>query len=105
VHVTICTLGGRPVFRRREVAMAVVDAVRWLRDVRKAKVYAFCVVPDHMHLLMSVRVISRSRSIQGRFRRDATNLGGRLRSAPRRRRRQHQIPTDRLGPMERYRRS
>jgi putative transposase len=55
VHVTVCTLGGQPVFRRPELATAVVDSVDWLRDVRKAKVFAYCVMPDHLHLLVSIR--------------------------------------------------
>jgi REP element-mobilizing transposase RayT len=53
-HVTICSLDGQPLFQRRELALAVVDSVFWFRDVRKAKVYAFCAMPDHLHMLVSI---------------------------------------------------
>jgi REP element-mobilizing transposase RayT len=43
---------GRKPFTERAVAEVDVDSLNWLREHRGVCIYAYCLMPDHLHLLM-----------------------------------------------------
>jgi REP element-mobilizing transposase RayT len=51
--VTIATLDRRPVFASRDIARASVDILRTRSENKAVPVYAFCIMPDHVHLVLS----------------------------------------------------
>src|ERR1700733_11588045 len=53
--VTMCVLGRRPVFRNSNIAAIAVDELNRFRDNGWYWIYAFVVMPDHVHLLMRLR--------------------------------------------------
>lgn len=40
---------------RAELAELVVETLSWLRENRGIEVYVYCVMPDHVHLLLRPR--------------------------------------------------
>jgi REP element-mobilizing transposase RayT len=50
--VTNCVQGRYPVFANPVHAQPVLDALIWLRGNRGLAVYAYCLMPDHLHLLI-----------------------------------------------------
>lgn len=50
--VTICALPGTSPFTDARLAEAVVSSLHWLRANRGIKIYAYCLMPDHLHLLL-----------------------------------------------------
>jgi REP element-mobilizing transposase RayT len=50
--VTICALPGTSPFSDDRLARVVVDALQWLRVNQGAAIYAYCLMPDHLHLLL-----------------------------------------------------
>jgi REP element-mobilizing transposase RayT len=52
VHVTICALGGRP-FANAAVAALVCASVEQAATKLAFRLYAYCLMPDHLHVLLS----------------------------------------------------
>jgi REP element-mobilizing transposase RayT len=50
--VTICVEGRRSVFIEPSLARIVLDCLTWLRTNRGVVIYALCLMPDHLHLLV-----------------------------------------------------
>ncbi len=50
--VTICARPGIAPFTDERLAEAVVSSLHWLRANRGMKLYAYCLMPDHLHLLL-----------------------------------------------------
>ncbi|MPZ14844.1 MAG: hypothetical protein GEU73_10560 [Chloroflexi bacterium] len=51
--VTITVRGRQPVFANSLVAAGAVAVLRSLAAARQVRIFAFCVMPDHVHLVMS----------------------------------------------------
>jgi REP element-mobilizing transposase RayT len=49
--VTLCADQGDP-FAEPELARSVLATLDWLRAHRGIAIYAFCLMPDHLHLLL-----------------------------------------------------
>ncbi|HWL95268.1 MAG TPA: transposase [Phycisphaerae bacterium] len=52
IHVTICADRGAP-FHERELARLVCDSVECCSKLREYRLYGFCLMPDHLHTLLS----------------------------------------------------
>lgn len=52
--VTICAARGMRPFTRHELAEDVIASLHWLREQRDVRLYAFCLMPNHVHLLLSL---------------------------------------------------
>lgn len=51
--VTIAVKGRQPVFSDPAVASAAIVALRSLAEARRVRIFAFCVMPDHVHLVVA----------------------------------------------------
>jgi putative transposase len=51
--VTICAKQGRALLSDEKVAISVIDSLREQKLNRGYKVYAWCLMPDHLHLLLN----------------------------------------------------
>jgi putative transposase len=53
--LTICAYNGKKLFRREGVAKVITDELhfRW-KTSEEIRLYCFCLMPDHLHLLMSL---------------------------------------------------
>lgn len=51
--VTACANQGNP-FANERLASEVVSSLHWLRDNRSLTLFAYCLMPDHAHLLLRV---------------------------------------------------
>ena len=51
--VTIAVRERQPVFADPRVASGAVGILRSLAAARRARIFAFCIMPDHVHLVMS----------------------------------------------------
>lgn len=54
-HVTSATRGRTPTFEDPANAKAVIDSLAFIRERDWAYVLAYCVMPDHVHLLLVPR--------------------------------------------------
>ena len=52
--ITIGTSPRRPIFRNLEFGLECVNLLRELRDNAGVRVYAYCLMPDHVHMLVSI---------------------------------------------------
>jgi putative transposase len=52
--VTTCTFHRLPAFETPELAEVVVQNIEWARLHHGARVYAYCVMPDHVHLVLQL---------------------------------------------------
>jgi REP element-mobilizing transposase RayT len=52
--ITICAYDKKPLFLNYEVARFIVDELKHRRAVGEIVVYSFCVMLDHLHLLLSL---------------------------------------------------
>ncbi len=50
--VTICARRGTAPFSDPRLAKAIMDSLDWLREMRGVVIYACCLMPDHVHLLL-----------------------------------------------------
>ena len=50
--VTIRALPGTAPFTGEALAKKVVESIMWMREHRGVAVYAYCLMPDHVHLLI-----------------------------------------------------
>src|SRR5450759_2715793 len=51
--VTIRALSGSP-FEDERLAQAVVDSLKYLREKRGIRIYAYCLMPNHLHVLLQL---------------------------------------------------
>jgi putative transposase len=52
--VTICAAPKTSPFTDERLAGEVVTSLNWLRANRGVKIYAYCLMPDHLHILMQL---------------------------------------------------
>ncbi len=52
IHVTLCAECGKP-FERPETARLVCDNVEYYRTKLGYRLYGYCLMPDHLHVLLS----------------------------------------------------
>ncbi len=78
VHFTICADAGRP-FESVAVAPMVIGAVERAMELRAHRLYVYCLMPDHLHVLVSAgdSGISVEQSID-RFKSITTNCAWKL---------------------------
>ena len=53
--ITICTHEKKPVFKERSLVRWLVDVLKDKSDSYNFKVWAYCFMPDHLHLLIEGR--------------------------------------------------
>jgi putative transposase len=54
-YLTLCAYNGKTLFQHEGVAKVVIDELDFRRRVsQEIKLYCFCLMPDHLHLLMSL---------------------------------------------------
>ena len=51
--VTVAVKARRPVFVKAELAIAALETLRHLADEHDVPVYAYCIMPDHVHMVLS----------------------------------------------------
>ncbi|MCI0564555.1 MAG: transposase [Nitrososphaera sp.] len=52
IHLTICAETGSP-FKNHELAEIVCDSIVRCSELRAYQLYGFCLMPDHLHVLLS----------------------------------------------------
>jgi REP element-mobilizing transposase RayT len=52
--VTICAWPDTSPFEDPSLAQSVVASLDWLRSQRQVTIYAYCLMPDHLHLLLQL---------------------------------------------------
>jgi REP element-mobilizing transposase RayT len=52
IHLTICAVAGEP-FRTEAVAHLVADSVETCSRLLDYRLYGYCLMPDHLHVLLS----------------------------------------------------
>ena len=71
VHVVIGTKGKQPHFAQPDAAESLVKAVKEAAGEKRMPIYAYCVMPDHVHLLVggseTCGVIEFVKIVKGRF--------------------------------------
>ncbi len=72
--VTVCTKGKDAVFSHRQLAEDLVALLKTLCEVHEMPLYAYCIMPDHAHFLLSA---SRTKDIIG-FVRDLKSRSTRI---------------------------
>jgi len=54
-YVTICAFNGKKLFQHEGVAKTIVDELDFRQGTSKEiKLYCYCLMPDHLHLLLSL---------------------------------------------------
>lgn len=51
---TVCARGHGDVFAEASLAEGVIEALRWCRRYHHWKLYAYCLMPDHLHFLIQL---------------------------------------------------
>jgi len=51
-HVTICANRPARPFNDPRLAASIIDTLNWLRENRGVEIYGYCLMPDHLHLLL-----------------------------------------------------
>jgi REP element-mobilizing transposase RayT len=51
---TICTLDRQPHFNNKDLAEFIVSAIDFYINNNTVNVYCYCIMPDHIHLLLSL---------------------------------------------------
>ena len=65
--ITIGTSPRSPVFADVNFGRECIDLLRTLRDETETRVYAYCLMPDHVHLLLGVGPATSIPSFVGRW--------------------------------------
>jgi REP element-mobilizing transposase RayT len=52
--VTTCAQKDTAPFTDERLAQVVIDALTWLRAERDVRLYAYCLMPDHLHVLLQL---------------------------------------------------
>lgn len=72
---TLCARDGKEVFSDTELAKQVVTALRWITDKGLLRIYAYCLMPNHLHFASSLCSVTQSMSeVIGRFKSYTTQL-------------------------------
>jgi len=53
LHIIICTRKRTPLFANEDIAYSVKQQILDLSHLKKVKIYAYVIMPDHIHLLVS----------------------------------------------------
>jgi REP element-mobilizing transposase RayT len=76
--LTIRAKAGTSPFTNQELAQEVIASLHWLREHRGIAIYAYCLMPDHLHLLMQLGGEGQSlATIIGAFKRFTTRVSWR----------------------------
>ena len=71
VHITIGTSQKKPFFKNSEYAQAACEIIKDLAIEKGNKLYAYCIMPDHIHILVQASegcsIINYVKLIKGRF--------------------------------------
>ena len=54
IHIIICTRGKTPLFANKDIAYSVRQQILNLSRLKQVKIYAYVIMPDHIHLLVSL---------------------------------------------------
>lgn len=60
--ITTCIEGKRPLLADASAAQIVINALRWLRDQGRIRLLGFVVMPDHVHVALTLRSRAEARS-------------------------------------------
>ena len=73
--ITICTQNKQPVFHNLELGQACIHILEKTSYNNGTSVFAFCFMPDHVHILMSPSSLCPIPSFVGRFKSLCANVG------------------------------
>jgi putative transposase len=51
--ITICSHEGKKVFSNKELARAIIKCLKENKAKRDFKIYVYCLMPDHLHILLN----------------------------------------------------
>jgi len=51
--ITLCTTDRQPLFSNTKIAKVVEDEMEYRRVNKEVKLYCYCIMPDHLHILLS----------------------------------------------------
>jgi REP element-mobilizing transposase RayT len=72
IFVTVCAKLRRPIFQDDACARLVVSAARECCETERLDLVAYCVMPDHVHLVVATRIESRFEDFVGRLKSKVT---------------------------------
>lgn len=52
--ITICTANKKPYFYDDKIAAVLVDEMEFRRNSKEIKLFCYCIIPDHLHILLSL---------------------------------------------------
>ncbi len=52
--LTLCAAGKRPLFKDAEIARLIIDEMELRRKRNEIILFCFCIMPDHVHMLLSL---------------------------------------------------
>jgi REP element-mobilizing transposase RayT len=52
--LTICTADKQPYFSDPNISRAIVDELEYRRASKEIKLFCYCIMPDHLHMLISL---------------------------------------------------
>ncbi|MBI2485814.1 MAG: transposase [Deltaproteobacteria bacterium] len=52
--ITICTADKQPYFLNDKIATIIADEIEFRRIKKEIKVFCYCIMPDHLHILLSL---------------------------------------------------
>ena len=52
--ITLCTVNKRPYFRDDKAAKIIVDNMEFRRNAKEIRLFCYCIMPDHVHILLSL---------------------------------------------------
>ena len=52
--LTICTVDKKPYLKNPAIARSIVNQLTYRRDNKEIKLFCYCIMPDHVHLLLSL---------------------------------------------------
>ena len=53
-HLTFVTMQRKPIFESAELIQSCVSSIEEARSKHNAKIHAYCVMPDHVHILVEI---------------------------------------------------
>jgi REP element-mobilizing transposase RayT len=54
--VTLCTMDRQPLFSNTKIAKVIGDEMEYRRGNKEVKLYCYCIMPDHLHILLSPKL-------------------------------------------------
>jgi putative transposase len=52
--ITICTAARMPYFNEHQIAEMIVDEMEFRRGAKEIRLFCYCIMPDHIHMLLSL---------------------------------------------------